>query len=53
MEIFAAGTPRCSVNARVQRAESKVFVNRLTNLLRFTRRRQRSALSLPLCLSKA
>jgi len=52
MKLFImVGTLRCDVSARVQRAEYNIFVNHYTKSLRHcTRRGQRSALSLPLCL---
>ena len=51
MELFVVGPPRCGVPACVQQAEYKAFVNHFANpLRRCTRRGQRSALSLPLCL---
>jgi hypothetical protein len=52
--LIVVGTLRRGVPVRVQRAEHKAYMNHLTEpLRRCTRRGQRSALSLPLCWSKA
>jgi hypothetical protein len=49
--FIMVGTLRCGVPARVQRAEHKALIDHFAKLLRrCTRRGQRSALSLPLCL---